>query len=129
MFVSFAAGNVTGYMARPALAQDNPPRNFAIFWETWDLVEEFFVDQDKIDHEAMTYGAIQGMLDTLGDENHTVFFPPEVAKQQESSLEGSFEGIGAYVSPRGGHVQDRVADPRFAGRRGGDVWRATSCLL
>ncbi len=98
MFVSFAAGNVTGYMARPALAQDNPPRNFPIFWETWDLVEEFFVDQDKIDHEAMTYGAIQGMLDTLGDENHTVFFPPEVAKQQESSLEGSFEGIGAYVS-------------------------------
>jgi carboxyl-terminal processing protease len=46
----------------------------------------------------MTYGAIQGMLDSLGDDNHTVFFSPEVARQQESSLEGSFEGIGAYVS-------------------------------
>ena len=78
MFVSFAAGNVTGYLARPALAQDTPPGQFAIFWETWDLVEEFFVDQDKIDPETMTYGAIQGMLDSLGDENHTVFFPPDV---------------------------------------------------
>ncbi|MFN2204045.1 MAG: S41 family peptidase [Caldilineaceae bacterium] len=98
MFVSFAAGNVTGYMARPALAQDSEPSSFRVFWESWDLVKEYFVDQDKIDPEAMTYGAIQGMLDTLGDENHTVFFPPDVAKQQESSLEGSFEGIGAYVS-------------------------------
>lgn len=98
MFVSFAAGNVTGYLARPALAQDSQPGQFAIFWESWDLVEEFFVDQENIDPQAMTYGAIQGMLDTLGDKNHTVFFPPDVAKQQESSLEGSFEGIGAYVS-------------------------------
>lgn len=102
MFVSFAAGNVTGYWARPALAQDTPLREFAVFWETWELVEEYFVDQDKIDYQTMTYGAIQGMLDTLGDENHTVFFPPEVAEQQQSSLEGSFEGIGAYVSQEDG---------------------------
>ena len=98
MLGSFAAGNVTGFLARSALAQGSEPSQFAIFWETWDLVEEFFVDQDMIDAQAMTYGAIQGMLDTLGDENHTVFFPPDVARQQESSLEGSFEGIGAYVS-------------------------------
>jgi carboxyl-terminal processing protease len=45
----------------------------------------------------MTYGAIQGMLSTLGDDNHTVFFSPEEAQQQASALEGSFEGIGAYV--------------------------------
>jgi len=98
MIISFAAGNVTGFIARPALAQDEDPRNFGIFWETWDLVEEYFVDQEMIDYDNMTYGAIQGMLNTLGDENHTVFFPPDVAEQQESSLEGSFEGIGAYVS-------------------------------
>ncbi len=34
------------------------------------------------------------MLDTLGDQNHTVFFSPETAEQMESGLEGSFEGIG-----------------------------------
>lgn len=97
MFVAFAAGNITGWMARPVLAAADEPAEFAIFWETWDLVREYFVDQDKIDVKAMTYGAIQGMLNTLGDQNHTVFFPPDVARQQESSLDGSFEGIGAYV--------------------------------
>ena len=98
LFSAFAAGNVTGYLARPVLAADSEPSQFAVFWEAWDLVLEYFVDQDRIDYRTMTYGAIQGMLDTLGDQNHTVFFSPETAEQMESGLEGSFEGIGAYVS-------------------------------
>ncbi len=102
MLGAFGAGNVTGYLARPALAQDAEPAEFAVFWEAWDLVREYFVDQDLIDYRAMTYGAIQGMLDTLGDQNHTVFFSPETAEQMESGLEGSFEGIGAYVSSEDG---------------------------
>jgi carboxyl-terminal processing protease len=98
MFGSFVAGQLSGTPARPVAAQSAEPDEFAVFWEVWDLVQEHFVDQDRIDSQAMTYGAIQGMLDSLGDENHTVFFAPEVAQQQQSSLEGSFEGIGAYVS-------------------------------
>jgi len=98
MFGAFLAGNVTGWMARPVLAQRDTPAEFDVFWEAWDLVVEYFVDRDQVDYTAMTYGAIQGMLNSLGDENHTVFFSPEVAKQQASALEGSFESIGAYVS-------------------------------
>lgn len=92
----FLAGTVTGFMARPVLAADHPP-HFDVFWEVWDLVDQYFVDQDKIDPTRMTYGAINGMLATLGDDNHTIFFSPEEAEQQESQLEGSFEGIGAFV--------------------------------
>jgi carboxyl-terminal processing protease len=100
--VSFAAGNVTGFLARPAFAADGEPTEFAVFWEAWNLVLENFVDREKINYSAMTYGAIQGMLDSLGDQNHTVFFSPEQAQQQQSSLEGSFEGIGAYVGQEDG---------------------------
>lgn len=100
---SFGLGNLSGYMTRSALAQDSAtPAEFGVFWEVWELVERYFVDQDRIDYEQMTYGAIQGMLNTLGDENHTVFFSPEVARQQEEALSGSFEGIGAYVSEEDG---------------------------
>ena len=101
LFGAFAAGNVSGYMARPAFASDQPSE-FEIFWEAWHLVLEHFVDRDQIDYSSMTYGAIQGMLDSLGDQNHTVFFTQEEAEQQSSSLEGSFEGIGAYVSIQDG---------------------------
>lgn len=102
LFLAFGAGNVTGYLAKSAGAQDATPAEFGIFWETWELVERYFVDQDQIDTQNMTYGAIQGMLDSLGDENHTVFFPPDVAIQQENSLSGTFEGIGAYVDEEDG---------------------------
>lgn len=93
---AFLAGVVTGFTARPALAAERPTQ-FEVFWEVWDLVERYFVDRDKIDPQRMTYGAIQGMLATLGDQNHTAFFSPQEAQQQQSALEGSFEGIGAYV--------------------------------
>lgn len=97
MFLSFIAGSITGYSAQPALAQRSTPTEFEIFWEAWDLTVEYFVDRDRIDFTAMTYGAIKGMLETLGDENHTAFASPEEAEQQAAALEGSFEGIGAYV--------------------------------
>lgn len=102
MSAAFFAGSITGTRVQQAHAQGEAPAEFAVFWEVWDLVGEYFVDQDHIDYKAMTYGAIQGMLDSLGDENHTVFFAPDVARQQESALEGSFEGIGAYVSSEEG---------------------------
>lgn len=95
--LAFLTGHVTGWFVRPAIAADTPPE-FAVFWEAWDVVLNNFVDQDKIDFRRMTYGAIQGMLDTLGDSNHTVFFDPDTARLQASALEGSFEGIGAHVA-------------------------------
>lgn len=101
LIMAFLFGHITGWFVRPAIAADAPPE-FAVFWEAWDVVLTNFVDQDKIDFRRMTYGAIQGMLNTLGDENHTVFFDPETARLQENALEGSFEGIGAHVSMENG---------------------------
>ncbi len=101
---AFTVGTVTGMTVRPASAADEPA-GFGVFWEVWDLVNRHFVDQDLIDPTKMTYGAINGMLATLGDENHTVFFSPEEAEQQASSLEGSFEGIGAFVGQEEGEFR------------------------
>ncbi|MEM7130003.1 MAG: S41 family peptidase [Chloroflexota bacterium] len=98
---SFAIGTAVGYQAKSVQAADEPSE-FAIFWEAWDLVLAYFVDQDEIDFQQMTYGAIQGMLNSLGDQNHTAFLPPQVAQRTESDMEGSFEGIGAYVSSENG---------------------------
>lgn len=100
MFGSFLAGGIT---VSSLNAAENPPE-FKIFWEAWDLVVAHFVDQDKVDFTAMTYGAIEGMLSTLGDEGHTTFLPPEALEHYESSMEGEFEGIGAYVSMKDGAI-------------------------
>ena len=101
ILLAFVAGNITGFQTKALFAAEEPTQ-FSVFWETWDLVVENFVDREKIDFTKMTYGAIRGMLESLGDTNHTVFFSPEEAKQQAESLEGAFEGIGAYVSNEDG---------------------------
>lgn len=105
----FGAGMTSGFLVRPATAAGPRPAQFDLFWEVWDLVHEQFVDQDKVDSTAMTYGAIQGMLSTLGDEGHTTFLTPTEAREHEVSLESSYEGIGAYVSVDEGVI--RITSP------------------
>ena len=39
-----------------------------MYAEALDTVRDDYVDQEAIDPEKQTYGAIEGMLDTLGDE-------------------------------------------------------------
>ncbi len=68
---------------------------FAPFWEAWNLVHQNYVDQ-PVDDVALMRGAISGMMQSLGDQ-HTSYMDPEDFKQANQSLEGSYEGIGAYV--------------------------------
>lgn len=76
---------------------------FSPFWETWDLVHEQFVDQ-PVDDLGLMQGAITGMLDALGDR-HTSFMTPIEFQQANESLEGEYEGIGAWVDITGDFVE------------------------
>lgn len=68
---------------------------FAPFWEAWNLVHANYVDQ-PVDDVALMRGAIDGMMAALGDQ-HSTYMDPEGFKQANESLEGSYEGIGAFV--------------------------------
>lgn len=77
-------------------------QQFGVFWQVWDLASNKFVDADAVVPERMLEGAINGMLDSLGDHGHTRFLPAEAAREWEESLSGEFEGIGAYLDMRDG---------------------------
>lgn len=68
---------------------------FQPFWEAWNLVHANYVDQ-PVDDLALMRGAIDGMMAALGDQ-HSSYMDPDEYKQANESLEGSYEGIGAYV--------------------------------
>ena len=104
MALAFVGGNVSGFSIRSAMAAEERPSQFIVFWEAWDYVVAHFVDRERVDFTAMTYGAIEGMLASLGDEGHTTFLSPDAVQLHQTSLEGSFEGIGAYVSMEDGNV-------------------------
>lgn len=73
--------------------------DFSLFWQTWAELKDKFVDSEKIDSQKEVYGAIAGMVKSLGDP-YTVFFPPVENKQFQQELKGEFGGIGAELGIR-----------------------------
>lgn len=102
MSISFGAGVAfggSGLLFEPEVvqAQDTPPE-FAVFWQVWRLAESHFIDRDSmLDSTKLTYGAINGFIQALGDEGHTRFMTPEEVERQRMDISGTFSGIGARV--------------------------------
>lgn len=93
------AGLLPGAVVRePAAIEET----FSPFWQAWRLVRERYVDQQAVDPHSMTYGAIDGMLDSLGDVGHSRFLTPEELKDEQAALAGRLEGIGAELAVRNG---------------------------
>lgn len=70
---------------------------FRVFWEAWRIIEDKFYSENGLDYQAMTYGAVRGMVASLGDP-HTAFLTPAQADMFSQDLEGSFGGIGVTIS-------------------------------
>ena len=75
---------------------------FAPFWESWQIVHDDYVDQ-PVDDLKLMQGAISGMLNSLGDQ-HTSYMNPHEYMQANSSMEGSYDGIGAWVDSTGDYL-------------------------
>jgi carboxyl-terminal processing protease len=115
---SFFAGTFVGSENSNAAAIDQitslsnketgKPSNvdFSIFWNAWNIINQEYVpthtatttdDQDRV------YGAIQGMVASLGDP-YTTFFTPAEAKIFNSEITGDFEGVGMEVVINNGYL-------------------------
>lgn len=126
---AFTAGFVVGHTnSTPTAVATNPasaPSDFSVFWQAWGLVQKNYVDQQAVNPTKMTYGAIQGMLDSLGDVGHSRFLTPQQLADEQQSLSGKLEGIGAEITTRDG--QPTIVAPipdspaQKAGIRPGDV--------
>jgi carboxyl-terminal processing protease len=72
---------------------------FKPFWEAWQIIHKQYVDQ-PVDDTKLMEGAIQGMVNSLGDA-HSTYMDPLTYKQATAELAGSYEGIGAIVDTTG----------------------------
>lgn len=80
---------------QPPAGPEELQQLFEPFWEAWTVLHENYVDQ-PLDDEALMRGAIDGMMQSLGDQ-HTAYMDPDQFRQSSMSLEGEYEGIGAWV--------------------------------
>lgn len=88
------------YNPTVSIINREPPQNvnvdFKLFWDTWNLLSRSYIDKKDLDPKKMFYGAISGMVASLGDP-YTVFLPPEQQKFSKEDLNGSFDGVGIQL--------------------------------
>lgn len=74
----------------------NEAPDFGLFWNVWDMVGKNYFDSTKLNASEMVYGAIKGMVASIGDP-YTVFLTPAENKMVGDDLNGSFEGVGIQI--------------------------------
>jgi carboxyl-terminal processing protease len=93
-----------GRSQSPASLEERDRESLTLYAEALDTVREDYVDREAVDSKKQTYGAIEGMLDTLGDEGHTRFLTPEEREQNREGLSGTYVGIGIQLEEEDGEV-------------------------
>jgi carboxyl-terminal processing protease len=101
-------GAILGCRLLIAFAPDTVPpdaeSDFRLMAEAWNTIQRVYVDRNAVKPQLMTYGAIGGMVDALGDTGHSRFLNPEMLKQERNLTRGRFEGIGAEVQMKNGQL-------------------------
>jgi carboxyl-terminal processing protease len=108
VFILLGSGVLTGcHLLTPtpsATIPANARPDFRLMAEAWNTIERVYVDRAAVKPEQMTYGAISGMVDSLGDTAHSRFLTPEMVKQERDMTRGELEGIGAELQVKNSQV-------------------------
>lgn len=97
-----AAGWFCALGCSSATTQKEP--NFKLMAEAWNTIQNQYVDRSSLEPESLTYGAISGMVDALGDTGHSTFLTPSMVKDLKNMERGEFKGIGVEIQIKGTHV-------------------------
>jgi carboxyl-terminal processing protease len=117
--LSFGAGCILGEKT-----STSPQLNLGLIEQAWNIIQHDYVDKSKIDANKLSQGAIKGMVEAL-DDPYTSYLDTTAYELWVRSMEGKFEGIGAYVEEK--DKQITIVSPiagspaEEAGIRSGDV--------
>jgi carboxyl-terminal processing protease len=70
--------------------------DFSAFWKVWQKLETNYYDKTKLNPQEMLNGAINGMVQSLGDV-YTMYLPPKQNTNFKDGMAGQFSGIGAEL--------------------------------
>lgn len=96
MLAAFLYGRSQGLAGLP----EEDREGVALYVEAVNTVRGDYVDQDALDADEQTYGAIRGMIDSLGDEGHTRFLTPEEVEKSKEAISSTYVGIGIRLQDK-----------------------------
>jgi carboxyl-terminal processing protease len=96
-------GRYTGKPSTPPMFPQNENHEIDSFLEpldqVWQIVHDQYLEQ-PVNDEELIQGAIRGLMDSLGDP-YSSYLDPDEYKAQNSSLDGEYTGIGAWIDTSG----------------------------
>lgn len=104
VLVLMLAAYFYGRSESPAGVSAENRESVALYAEALETVDEDYVGQEDIDPKKQTYGAIEGMIETLEDEGHTRFLSPEEIEQSRQGLSSTYVGVGIKLNDKDGEV-------------------------
>jgi carboxyl-terminal processing protease len=122
-FGAFFLGRGSVSEANPIASATSSDYDYSLLNQIRQVLGRDYVKQDNLDDQALFEAAINGMLGLLND-NGTYYMTPEDF-QTDTTLTGSFEGIGATVAAQNNEIvivspiKDTAAEK--AGLKSGDV--------
>lgn len=90
-----AIAKITGISSKEIAVETTA--DFGPFWKVWNEINKKHPEAAKITDQEKVYGAIKGLVDSLGDP-YSVYFDPEETKSFKEDISGNFEGIGMEVA-------------------------------
>ena len=72
--------------------------NVKLIEEAFQTIQKNYADQSALAKTNLTYGALTGMVASLGDTGHSRFLTPETLASENRAIQGEFEGIGALLN-------------------------------
>lgn len=81
--------------------QQHDRQDFQKFYDAYDEMRNNYFED--IDDKVVLDGAINGMIDALGDP-YSDYLNEEEARQLNESISSSFEGIGAEIQEQNGYI-------------------------
>ena len=97
-FLSYVLTKTLSSNVKGSSIFSNKDYNVEEFNEVYDLINDSYYK--KVDKKKLINGAINGMLESLGDP-HTSYFNESQTENFNEIMNGSYEGIGAEVSVDG----------------------------
>ncbi|MGL4394035.1 MAG: S41 family peptidase [Brevinema sp.] len=84
---------------KEAKADENYFRYYNMFREAYKVLQDEYVNLEKLDSKTLLSGAIKGLLSATEDP-YTDFLSPEIAKEFSSSINATFYGVGIRIEMR-----------------------------
>ena len=78
--------------------------DFRLMAQAWNTIHRYYVDPAGVEPKELTYGAISGMVDSLGDTGHSTFLTPDMVEELSTTERGEFKGVGIEIQMKNGRA-------------------------